>query len=89
MKTTVDTYENRVEVTIDLPEGVENVEGGATIVADEDGSNRRAIWKFAPDADAKSAATECARLLVMSTPGDGPEPATEEPVKSQTVTVTP
>ena len=87
MKLKVDTYENRIEVMIALPDGVESVEGGGCIVADEDGSNRRAVWTFAPDADVKSAATECARLLVASSPGEGVQPEAEQPVKSQTVTV--
>lgn len=89
MKLKVDTatYENRVEVTIPLPDGVESVEGGAQIFADEDGSNRRAVWCFAADADVTSAATEAARLLVASSPGEAPEPAAEEPSSSETVTV--
>lgn len=88
MKATVNTYDNRIEVALPIPDGLESVEGGATIQTDGDG-NRRAVWVFGSDTDPKQAATECVLLLIASSPGSGVDPESERPVKTQSITVTP
>lgn len=88
MQVRICTYQDRYEVAIALPDGVSPTGGAEVREAD---SGRYAVWCFSTgvsDFDVKAAATECARLLVASSPGDGIKPESEEPVKSQTVTVT-
>lgn len=50
MDTTVNTYENRIEILIPLPDGVEAVAGGADIREERDESDqvtaRIAVWTY-------------------------------------------